>query len=501
MKILLAGYNLDTEVIEDLKKNSPKREDITPETLSASYARISRDPRPIDELRAAARGEVEKARKSNRSIIFGMGHHSVAEHAVFNFDIIGVSRLAIEEIERFRLCSFTEKSQRYIKLENDFVLPEEIKGTSFEEPFVDVINAQNELYHRLFEKIKGFVFKKHSKLAEDPKNHRMIEGWAKEDARYIVALATEGQLGQTINARNLELLFRRFASHEFAEVRELGSKMFALVEKIAPSIILFTKANDYDKKTYKALEETASSILRFERDKAKKIKGQKYDVKLEAFTPHPDDVTASALLHSSTKLPFADCSRTANRMKQKDKTAIIKTSMKHMELYDRAPREFEYVNLTYNLAVSSACFGQLKRHRLASIVSQKYDPELGVTIPQSVREVKMDKEFMSTVDRTNEVFGKISKKMPSVAQYVLTNSHKKRVLIGTNARELYHISRLREDMSAQWDIRNVAGKMTKLAKEVMPLTMMLVGGKDKYPTIYKKVYGRSPKVIQAELPK
>jgi thymidylate synthase ThyX len=463
MKILLAGYNLDTEVIEDLKKNSPKREDITPETLSASYARISRDPRPIDELRAAARGEVEKARKSNRSIIFGMGHHSVAEHAVFNFDIIGVSRLAIEEIERFRLCSFTEKSQRYIKLENDFVLPEEIKGTSFEEPFVDVINAQNELYHRLFEKIKGFVFKKHSKLAE--------------------------------------LLFRRFASHEFAEVRELGSKMFALVEKIAPSIILFTKANDYDKKTYKALEETASSILRFERDKAKKIKGQKYDVKLEAFTPHPDDVTASALLHSSTKLPFADCSRTANRMKQKDKTAIIKTSMKHMELYDRAPREFEYVNLTYNLAVSSACFGQLKRHRLASIVSQKYDPELGVTIPQSVREVKMDKEFMSTVDRTNEVFGKISKKMPSVAQYVLTNSHKKRVLIGTNARELYHISRLREDMSAQWDIRNVAGKMTKLAKEVMPLTMMLVGGKDKYPTIYKKVYGRSPKVIQAELPK
>ena len=111
MKILLAGYNIDTEVIKAYEKASSKRPDATPETLSASYARISRDPRPIDELRKAARLEVEKSRNSNRAIIFKMGHHSVAEHAVFNFDIIGVSRLAIEDLEKFRLCSFTEKSQ------------------------------------------------------------------------------------------------------------------------------------------------------------------------------------------------------------------------------------------------------------------------------------------------------------------------------------------------------------------------------------------------------
>ena len=122
VKIVLAGYNVDAEVLEELKRRAPARDDVTPETLSAAYARISRDPRPADELRAAARREVEGARRSNRRIIFGMGHHSVAEHAVFNFDVIGVSRLAIEDLERFRLCSFTEKSQRYIKLGDDFVM-------------------------------------------------------------------------------------------------------------------------------------------------------------------------------------------------------------------------------------------------------------------------------------------------------------------------------------------------------------------------------------------
>ena len=110
MRILLAGYNVDSTVIDELKAQASPRDDVTPETLSAAYARISRDPRSVDELRAVARAEVGKARRSNRNIIFKMGHHSVAEHAVFNFDAIGVSRLAIEEIEKFRLCSYTEKS-------------------------------------------------------------------------------------------------------------------------------------------------------------------------------------------------------------------------------------------------------------------------------------------------------------------------------------------------------------------------------------------------------
>lgn len=75
MKVILAGYNLDSEVIEALKGTSPPRADVTPETLSAAYARISRDPRPVYELRRAAREEVERARRSNQIIIFKMGHH------------------------------------------------------------------------------------------------------------------------------------------------------------------------------------------------------------------------------------------------------------------------------------------------------------------------------------------------------------------------------------------------------------------------------------------
>ena len=126
MRVKLAGFNMDADILRQL---GPGRcPHFTPETLSAAYARISRSPLPIDQLRKKACQDVEKARKSNQKIIFEMGHHSVAEHAVFNFDIMGVSRLALEEIERFRLASYTEKSQRYVTLEGDLVLPRELRA-------------------------------------------------------------------------------------------------------------------------------------------------------------------------------------------------------------------------------------------------------------------------------------------------------------------------------------------------------------------------------------
>lgn len=489
MKILLAGYNIDTDVVNDLKEKFPQRNDITPETLSASYARISRDPRSIDELRKAARDEVEKARKSNRAIIFKMGHHSVAEHAVFNFDIIGVSRLAIEEIEHFRLCSYTEKSQRYITLGNDYVLPDEIKDSPHKDSFIKTIQGQNDLYHKLHRQLHGYIMKKYSELAADPKQKNLLDGWAKEDARYITSLATQGQLGQTINARNLELLLRRFAGHDLSEVREIGEKLWRLAEKVAPSIILFYKANDYDKKTYPEIQEEIKNI--------KELKGAGKgmgDVKLLEYTRDADDIILASLIYRSSDISFEKSFKTAKSLGAGEKRKIFKKAFQYMEFYDSALREFEYVNLVYDMVVSASCFAQLKRHRMAAITCQEYDPDLGVTIPQSILDIGMEKEFMKTVKKTEDVYYKIKKESVFAAPYVLTNAHRRRVIFGCNARELYHISRLREDNHAQWDIRNMASKMSASAKEAMPLTMLLICGKDRYPAVYKEVFGQLPKV-------
>jgi flavin-dependent thymidylate synthase len=494
MRILLAGYNVDADVIGELKDSAAPREDVTPETLSAAYARISRDPRPIDELRAAARAEVERARRSNQSIIFKMGHHSVAEHAVFNFDLIGVSRLAIEDIEKFRLCSFTEKSQRYITLGEDFVVPGEIREAGLIDRFEGIIRKQNALYHRLYRDLMPFVFSKHADAAANPKNHAVLEGWAKEDARYIVSLATQGQLGLTINARNLELLIRRFAAAPLAEIREINARVLALAKEVAPSIILFTEAGDFDSRTKSDISEELAAVGTGPRRKKRMGRRRSASVELVHWTPDTDDRLLAALIQTTVGGAYRDCLGRARAMTPASRRKVMKAAFRRMEFYDFPLREFEHADLTFDLVVSASCFAQLKRHRMATLTCQPYDPGLGVVVPPSIREIGAAPEFMEVVAETEDVHAELWKAVGPAADYVLTNAHRRRALLKVNARELYHISRLREDATAQWDIRDVAARMSALAKKVMPLTSLMLGGKDAYPEIYGRVFGRPPKL-------
>jgi flavin-dependent thymidylate synthase len=501
MKVHLAGYNVDTGVLKELEKKAGKRDDVTPEVISAAYARISRDPRPINELRDVARNEVEKARKSNSTIIFKMGHHSVAEHAVFNLDIIGVSRLIVEEIEKFRLSSYTEKSQRYITLDKDHVVPGEIKGSPFEKHFEDMIERQNALYFELYDKLKEYVFAEHPDLAAKRKNHNLLEGWAKEDARYITALATEAQVGMTVNARNLEFLLRRFASHPLLEVQQLGRMIFEQIYMVAPSIILFHEGNDYDRDTYPKLRDTAHALMKPSTDGTDESRDTDVPpVRLMEYTRDADDIIAASLLHTVSDSPYEECLSRTKSLSGLEKVQIFKTAWENMQFYDSVLREFEYVNLTFEVVASAACFGQIKRHRMATITAQPYDPRLGVTLPQSILDIGMEKDFLAVINQTNALYESIRSQKPTAAPYILTNAHRKRILMRINARELYHISRLREDSHSQWDIRNIAHQMIAEAKKVMPLVCGITAGKDSYNEIYKKIFGRLPKVTEQLLP-
>jgi thymidylate synthase ThyX len=332
---------------------------------------------------------------------------------------------------------------------------------------------------------------KYEDMAADPRKRPVLEGWAKEDARYVASLATEGQLGMTLNARNLEFMIRRFASTKLAELKQFNQRIYDLVKEVAPSIILFTEAHDFDAKTYEEIEKKAQALLqpvgKFTRS-----------VSLVDHTPDADTRLAASLLHSSSSLPYASCLRKARSLKFDDKKELLELAFKHMEFYDFPLREFEYVSLTYDLVVSASCFAQLKRHRMATLTAQDYNPVLGVTVPPSLQEIGAEKEFLEIINETNRVYSLLKEKIDCGAEYVLTNAHRRRVLLKINARELYHISRLREDATAQWDIRDVAGEISRLAREVMPLTCLLIGGKDAYPGLYEKAFGRPPKLFPPE---
>ena len=90
--------------------------------------------------------------------------------------------------------------------------------------------------HEFHSRLRPYVFDTHKEQAANPRNHSVLDGWAKEDARYIVSLATEGQLGLTINARNLEFLIRRFAAKPIEEIRALNARLSALAKEVGAAL-------------------------------------------------------------------------------------------------------------------------------------------------------------------------------------------------------------------------------------------------------------------------
>jgi len=474
MRVILAGYNVDSSVLEDARERGVDPDRLTPETLSAAYARISRNPAPVNQLRAEALEEVAKARASNKTIIFEYGHGSVAEHAVFNFDVLGLSRLAIEALEGFRLCSYTEKSQRYIRLDQDVMVPAEIKDLGLEEDLRALAAAQFEAYNTLYQGILEHLCQTHPKKAKKRRSRSLLEGQAKEDARYVTSLAMAGQLGLTANARNLEHICRRLQAHPLDEVRKLAAALLAEGERVAPSLVPFPEPSAGEIAGAEALALAAAKLAHG----AGSVE-QEPDVQLLSCTEDGDLLVAAAMLAAHGGEPLDVWEERVRAMAPAELRGLFTRVLGPMSIHDRPPRAAELVQLRFSLITSAACFGQLKRHRMASQIPQAYAPGLGPMVPPLVREAGLTSTFEQVMEKSEALHNKILAEAPAAAPYALTQAHRRRVIFSCNARELYHVARLRQDAHAQWDIRFLADKMVAAAKERLPLTLMLACGKDR----------------------
>ena len=492
MQVLLAGYNLDkdhTDLVRDvIDEYSQSDSDsmrlaevlqklaedpLTPETLSAAYARISRSEKSIRELRRDARASVSRARRSNEQIVFGLGHASVAEHAVFNLDITGISRLALEELEAHRLASYTEASQRYIALSGDFIVPDEIRSIGRNLQFSDVCNNLFSSYCDLIEILEKF----HSDLPE-----RERAGRAREDARYVLPLACRSQVGVTINARGAEGMIRSFNRSPLSEVRLMGRQIHEELKPVAPSLIRYTESKPSFTKAEREMTTSAHECLQSEPEKPEK------DVVLIEFPPNGDKLALAALLFRSGQCSYSKAMATAEKMNRNEVIKFLITAHRYIDEHEPIRREMELGYFIFSITLSASAFAQLKRHRIASLIKQDYNPELGVTIPPAIKEAGGEKTFQKAIEQANseykELINKLQPEVSTAVQYALTNAHRRRIVFQANARELTHLSRLREDSHAQWDIRRIANLMIQKAREACPSLMLFACGKDQFQQYY-----------------
>lgn len=184
-----------------------------PERTAAAAARLCYSPVGAETIKE--RLSDEQVQNLLRRIL-SSGHHSTMEHVSFTFAIEGVSRVLTHQLVRHRIASYSQQSQRYVK-EHDFeyIIP----------PSVDV----NPEARRKFEHLMEEVRRTYDELVE--------LGIHQEDARYVLANATETKIVVTMNARSLLHFFTlRCCNRAQWEIRELAWEMARQVRGIAPAL-------------------------------------------------------------------------------------------------------------------------------------------------------------------------------------------------------------------------------------------------------------------------
>ena len=213
--------------------------------------------------------EEEIARYVN--MLANIGHESPLEHVSFTFAIEGISRACTHQIVRHRIASYSQQSQRYVKLEQfEYIIPPAIESNpEAKRIFIEAMERDQEAYDELVDLLlEDILIDKHAAdygscikevLKENPdavpdrskvldlyaenflKDYRKAEKQAIEDARYVFPNACETKIVITMNARSLLHFFNvRCCNRAQWEIREMATEMLKECKKIAPA--LFKKA-------------------------------------------------------------------------------------------------------------------------------------------------------------------------------------------------------------------------------------------------------------------
>ncbi len=138
----------------------------------------------------------------------------------------------------------------------------------------------------------------------------------------------------------------------------------------------------------------------------------------------------------------------------------------------------EHSNFTFGVdGISRATSHQLVRHRLASYSQQSqryvsFDKNNEFVTPPSIEENAGAKErFTGMVNSIYALYGELLNDGIAAedARFLLPNAACTKIIITMNSRELLHFFKVRCCDRAQWEIRDMATRMLKLAQKEAPI--------------------------------
>ncbi len=436
--------------------------DLSEEQLAVVFAMTSRRPEPFDEI--ATQVSQERAAGFHERWVLGYGHASVAEHAVLHLAVENVSRLACDTLEDNRLASYTEKSSRFqIMPSNYFHMPQELdEDAELRSVYVDTCRSLFTAYEDLLVDLRAHLLESQPRRENERVGafNLRIRRAAIDSCRFILPASTLTNVGVTMNARSMEHAVSKLLSSPTMEERELGQELKDKGREITPTLVKYADFNPYIAGAREWQEELAAT---------EKISSErKINARLVSHDPHADVTLAAAFTYRFSDAAHESVIGHVKSLSPQARHEIIARSLKNLGPHDPLPREFELVDYVFELVMDYGAYREYKRHRMQSYFPQALTVIHGAVIPPLIEEAGLSDRFNEAVEASEAAFRLLNQSLPHVAPYLVTHAHRRRALVKLNARECFHLFKLRIQRQAHFTIQQVSEAALKLAVDAHP---------------------------------
>lgn len=190
-------------------------------------------------------GEIEESLDTENvesflSLLMDLNHESPIEHISFTFGVEGISRTLSHQLVRHRIASYSQQSQRYVKLTQfEYIVPPAIeKNEKARNIFLKAMEEDQRHYNEIVNLLQKDYYKEYiDKDMSEREAKSKAEKKSIEDARYIFPNACETKIVFTMNARSLLNFFKlRTCNRAQWEIREMAILMLKQVKEVYPTL-------------------------------------------------------------------------------------------------------------------------------------------------------------------------------------------------------------------------------------------------------------------------
>jgi thymidylate synthase ThyX len=474
-----------------------------PEVLAYAMAKYSRSALTMRE--SLVEISSQKAEQFLNTFYFQYGHRSIADLAHIPFAIERLSLLAAITLVDETRWDGQERSTRYQNFrQSGWYTPELSKGAKKR------YTAAVEALFKAYEEIGMGMFAALAQAIPQPKDMksdsyaRTIKARAFDAARYLLPLATNTSLGQIVNARTLEMQVSRLLSSEFAEIRELGTRLRAAASdpawnvlrdrleemagegsvdpaatqeilqelmppvKAAPTLVKYAEPSEYTIASRRELAQAARELMRDSEGNAAPV----YPAPIVDLLDDDEDLEveiATSLLYPHCHYSYRQLRGAVAALSETRRNEILKLGTAHRGRHDELLRAFQAGHgFRFDILMDVGGFRDMHRHRRCVQLMQAFSDVHGYDEPvcpgqPTLEDAGLAGKYKTAMDAAllayRELCDTDEPEAKQSAQYLLPLGVRCRALFKMDFAEALYISELRSGVAGHFSYRRVAWEM------------------------------------------